>query len=98
MLFMLFIHSSGVSQVGASILVDAQVEFFLGCGQLSTLEEQLVLIFTEVRSDDNNRLTVTINQAYKVPISRQISTASMLLNGETEGSEWRIPRSDRDVV
>lgn len=36
-----------------------------GCGQLSTLEEQLVLIFTEVRGDDNNRLTVTINQAYK---------------------------------
>jgi hypothetical protein len=41
-------------------------ERFPGCGQLSTLEEQLVLIFTEVRSDDNNRLTVTINQAYKV--------------------------------
>lgn len=42
------------------------VECFLGCGQLSTLEEQLVIIFTEMRGDDNNRLTVTINQAYKV--------------------------------
>lgn len=34
------------------------------------------MIFTEVRSDDNNRLTVTINQAYKVrlfpPLLRRI--------------------------
>ena len=46
--------------------LNSGVECFLGCGQLSTLEEQLVIVFTEMRGDDNNRLTVTINQAYKV--------------------------------
>ena len=46
--------------------LNSRVKPFLGCSQLSTLEEQLVIIFTEVRGDDNNRLTATINQAYKV--------------------------------
>ena len=62
-------------------------ESFLGCGQLSTLEEQLVIIFTEMRGDDNNRLTVTINQAYKVQ-SFSSSQGCMFLRKRIEGSEW----------
>lgn len=56
-----------------------------------------MLIFTEVRGDDNNRLTVTINQAYKVTFL-YINTISILLDKQAEGSEWRIHRSNRDVV
>ena len=70
-------------------LLSAEFEYesFPGCGQLSTLEEQLVIIFTEMRGDDNNRLTVTINQAYKVQ-SFSSSQDYMLLSKRIEGSEW----------
>jgi hypothetical protein len=56
-----------------------------------------VVIFTEMRGDDNNRLTVTINQAYKV---RSLSSSQdrIFLNKRTEGSERRVSRSDRDVI
>lgn len=88
MLFMLFIPLSGASQVCVSMLFERRVNRPPGCGQLSTLEEQLVLIFTEVRSDDNNRLTVTINQAYKVRIFPTLLPRSCHRARETEGSEW----------
>lgn len=56
-----------------------------------------MIIFTEMRGDDNNRLTVTINQAYKVQ-SFSSSQDRMFLNKQIEGSEWGISRSNRDVI
>lgn len=67
--------------------LNSGVESFLGCGQLSTLEEQLVIVFTEMRGDDNNRLTVTINQAYKVQSFSSFEAISIFLSGRIEGSK-----------
>ncbi|KAJ7046748.1 hypothetical protein C8F04DRAFT_1061598 [Mycena alexandri] len=36
-----------------------------GCDRLSVIEENLVIAFTDVGGDDNNRLTVILNQAYR---------------------------------
>ncbi|KAJ7219238.1 hypothetical protein GGX14DRAFT_435221 [Mycena pura] len=36
-----------------------------GCDQLAIVEENLVIAFTDVGGEDNNRLTVTLNQAYR---------------------------------
>jgi hypothetical protein len=37
-----------------------------GCDRLSILEENLVIAFTDVGGEDNNRITVILNQAYRV--------------------------------
>lgn len=37
-----------------------------GCDRVAAVEENVVVAFTEVGGDDNNRFTVTLNQAYKV--------------------------------
>ncbi|KAI9064349.1 hypothetical protein FKP32DRAFT_1716212 [Trametes sanguinea] len=37
---------------------------FFGCSELARIEEDIVSSFTEYGSDDNTRLTVTINRAY----------------------------------
>jgi anaphase-promoting complex subunit 5 len=37
-----------------------------GCDELATVEENIVTAFTEAGGDDDNRLTVTLNRAYKV--------------------------------
>ncbi|KAJ6496647.1 hypothetical protein C8R47DRAFT_349617 [Mycena vitilis] len=36
-----------------------------GCDRLSILEENLVIAFTDVGGEDNNRITVILNQAYR---------------------------------
>ncbi|KAJ7172511.1 armadillo-type protein [Mycena filopes] len=36
-----------------------------GCDRLSAIEENLVIAFTDVGGEDNNRLTVILNQAYR---------------------------------
>jgi hypothetical protein len=40
--------------------------FISGCERLAAIEENIVTAFTDVASDDNNRLTVVLNRAYKV--------------------------------
>jgi len=88
MLFMRSTPSYGASPVGVSPLnQNSRFEYSLGCGQLSTLEEQLVIIFTEMRGDDNNRLTVTINQAYKVRSFSPSQYCIRLPKQRTESSE-----------
>jgi hypothetical protein len=37
-----------------------------GCDELAAVEEDVVTAFTDVCSDDNNRITVKLNRAYKV--------------------------------
>jgi hypothetical protein len=38
----------------------------VGCDQLAAIEENIVTAFTEVGGDDNSRITITLNKAYKV--------------------------------
>lgn len=40
--------------------------YYSGCNQLSSVEENVVVAFAEVGGDDNNRITTTLNRAYKV--------------------------------
>ena len=88
MLFMRSTPSYGASPVGVfPPQLNSGVERLPGCGQLSTLEEQLVIIFTEMRGDDNNRLTVTINQAYKVRLFSPSRHPVRVTKQTTEGSE-----------
>ena len=42
------------------------LNFVLGCDRLAAIEENIVTAFTEVGSDDNNRLIAILNRAYKV--------------------------------
>lgn len=59
--------SCGVQQVYAdSMLVYSGTDLSTGCDRLSVIEENLVIAFTDVGGDDNNRLTVILNQAYRV--------------------------------
>jgi hypothetical protein len=37
-----------------------------GCDHLASIEENIVTGFTDVSGDDNNRITVAVNSAYKV--------------------------------
>jgi anaphase-promoting complex subunit 5 len=37
-----------------------------GCDRLAAIEENLVIAFTDVGGEDNNRITVVLNQAYRV--------------------------------
>ena len=46
-----------------------EIQSSLGCNRLSAISENTVIAFTEVGGDDNNRLTVTLNQAYRVRLS-----------------------------
>jgi hypothetical protein len=38
----------------------------IGCDRLAAIEENIVLAFTDVGGDDNNRISVILNRAYKV--------------------------------
>ncbi|KAI0082698.1 hypothetical protein K474DRAFT_1702690 [Panus rudis PR-1116 ss-1] len=52
-----------------------------GCSQLAEIEETVVLAFTEPGSDDNNRLTMTLNRAQRMARQGKYKEAiSMLLN------------------
>lgn len=44
--------------------------FWIGCEKLAEIEEDIVIAFTDVAGDDNNRITAILNQAYKVMNSR----------------------------
>jgi anaphase-promoting complex subunit 5 len=38
----------------------------VGCDALAAIEQNVVIAFTEQGGDDNNRITVLLNRAYKV--------------------------------
>jgi hypothetical protein len=38
----------------------------IGCIQLADISERIVIAFTDVGSEDSNRLTVLLNRAYRV--------------------------------
>lgn len=46
----------------------ADIYLIIGCDQLAAIEENIVTAFSEVGSEDNNRITVILNRAYKVSI------------------------------
>ena len=53
--------------VSQTIFVEGLVlNFVIGCDRLAAIEENIVTAFTEVGSDDNNRLIAILNRAYKV--------------------------------
>ncbi|KAJ7343519.1 hypothetical protein DFH08DRAFT_872936 [Mycena albidolilacea] len=53
------------SEQWAQHAVQSVVWSAAGCDRLSILEENLVIAFTDVGGEDNNRLTVILNQAYR---------------------------------
>ncbi|KAL0946934.1 hypothetical protein HGRIS_013094 [Hohenbuehelia grisea] len=58
----------------------------MGCPSLASIEEDVVFAFTEVGGDDNNRLTVLLNRAYrKARFGYYEDALSLLL----EPSVWR---------
>jgi len=66
--------------------VQSVVWSMAGCNRLSAISENTVIAFTEVGGDDNNRLTVTLNQAYRRARQGEYDKAfSMLL----EPDVWR---------
>lgn len=42
--------------------------FFSGCDQIASIEEDVVVAFTDPDGEDSNRITVILNKAFKVPI------------------------------
>ncbi|KAJ2991321.1 hypothetical protein NUW54_g8225 [Trametes sanguinea] len=53
-----------VMQAYAQHAVQSIIWNFFGCSELARIEEDIVSSFTEYGSDDNTRLTVTLNRAY----------------------------------
>lgn len=39
-----------------------------GCEKLATVEENIVIAFTDSSGEDSNRITVLLNRSYKVPL------------------------------
>ncbi|TFK54918.1 hypothetical protein OE88DRAFT_1710679 [Heliocybe sulcata] len=66
-----------------------------GCTQLSNIEENIVIAFTEVAGDDNNRITVLLNRAYKTARQGQYDEALCML---LEPDVWRgLTMSDYEL-
>ncbi|KAK7693589.1 hypothetical protein QCA50_003158 [Cerrena zonata] len=53
------------SEQWAQHAVQSSVWSSAGCAKLADIEESVVLAFTDPGSNDNNRLTVTVNKAYR---------------------------------
>ncbi|KZT26232.1 hypothetical protein NEOLEDRAFT_1132257 [Neolentinus lepideus HHB14362 ss-1] len=66
-----------------------------GCTRLGDIEENIVIAFTEVASDDNNRITVLLNRAYKeARQGKYVEALCMLL----EPDVWRgLAMSDYEL-
>ncbi|KAI0637056.1 hypothetical protein C8Q77DRAFT_1095769 [Trametes polyzona] len=59
---------------------------FFGCSKLARIEEDIVLAFTEPGSDDNTRLSITLNRAYDTARQgKYVAAISTLL----EPDVWR---------
>lgn len=61
----------------------------LGCDKLAALEENIVITFMEPSTDNNNRLAIILNKAYKVFCLLSSAVLSVLLIQSILASETR---------
>ncbi|KAI8998714.1 hypothetical protein BD414DRAFT_475857 [Trametes punicea] len=87
----LFVESEQYAQHA----VQSVVWNFFGCSRLARIEEDIVISFTEYGSEDNTRLTVTLNRAYhKARQGKYTASIATLL----EPDVWRgLSLADYDL-
>lgn len=75
-----------VEEQWAQHAVQSLVWAAAGCDALATIEENVVIAFTEQGGDDNNRITVLVNRAYKLARQGMYGKALTML---LEPDVWR---------
>ena len=67
----------------------SQLKVVTGCDKLSELEEEIVLAFMEPGTDNNTRMTIALNKAYKVDFIMSCLHRYDILTATIQESETR---------